>query len=66
MNISHNAVPQMSARTFARTATLRVLHLNSNQIKSLDANSFRGMRFLRRLYMSDNLITRIGRGRYGQ
>ena len=64
LNISHNEVPQMSARVFARVSVLRVLHLNSNNITSLDANSFRGMRFMRRLYFSDNQISRVGRGAF--
>ena len=38
-----------------------VLHLGENNITKLDANSFRGMRFLRRLYFEDNQISQIGR-----
>lgn len=33
--------------TFARNSVLRLLNMSYNQIKRLDANSFRGMRFLR-------------------
>lgn len=44
---------------------LRVLNLSHNKIKRLDSNSFRGMRFMRRLYLSDNLITDIGRSTFG-
>ena len=54
----------MSARVFARVSVLRVLHLNGNKLTSFDANSFRGMRFMRRLYFSDNQITRVGRGAF--
>ena len=54
----------MSARVFARVSVLRVLNLNSNKITSLDANSFRGMRFMRRLYFADNQISRVGRGAF--
>ena len=64
LNISHNEVPKMSARVFARVSVLRVLNLNSNKITSLDANSFRGMRFMRRLYFADNQISRVGRGAF--
>lgn len=49
---------------FARNAVLRVLNMSFNQIKRLDTNSFRGMRFLRRLYLSDNMISDIGRGTF--
>lgn len=44
---------------------LRVVNLSGNGITKLDANSFRGMRFLRRLFLSDNLIGEIGRGTFG-
>lgn len=36
-----------SRGTFARNAVLRLLNLSHNKIRRLDANSFRGMRFLR-------------------
>lgn len=36
-----------------------------NQIKKLDQNAFRGMRFLRRLYLADNVIGDVGRGTFG-
>jgi hypothetical protein len=51
--------------TFARNTVLRVLHMNHNQLRRLDSNSFRGMRFIRRLYFSDNQITDVGRGTFG-
>jgi len=44
---------------------LRVLHMDHNQLRRLDSNSFRGMRFIRRLYFSDNNITDVGRGTFG-
>lgn len=50
---------------FARNAVLRVLNVSYNKIKRLDSNSFKGMRFLRRLYLSDNLIADVGRGTFG-
>lgn len=50
---------------FARNSVLRVLNMSYNKIRKLDSNSFRGMRFLRRLYMSDNLISDVGRGTFG-
>lgn len=50
---------------FARNSVLKVLNMSYNKIKKLDSNSFRGMRFLRRLYMSDNLIADVGRGTFG-
>lgn len=50
---------------FARNSVLRVLNMSYNKIKRLDSNSFRGMRFLRRLYLSDNLIADVGRGTFG-
>lgn len=51
--------------TFARNTVLRVLHMNHNRLRRLDSNSFRGMRFIRRLYFSDNQITDVGRGTFG-
>lgn len=39
--------------------------MSHNKIKKLDSNSFRGMRFLRRLFLSDNLINDVGRGTFG-
>lgn len=50
---------------FARNSVLRVLNLSHNKIKRLDSNSLRGMRFLRRLYLSDNVISDVGRGTFG-
>ena len=47
-----------------RNGLLRVLHLNGNNLTSLDANSLRGMRFMRRLYFADNQINRVGRGTF--
>ena len=41
------------------------MNLSGNEITKLDANSFRGMRFLRRLFLSDNHISDIGRGTFG-
>lgn len=38
--------------------------MSYNKIKRLDSNSFRGMRFLRRLFLSDNLISDVGRGTF--
>lgn len=49
---------------FARNSVLKLLNMSYNKIKRLDSNSFRGMRFLRRLYLSDNLISDIGRGTF--
>lgn len=39
--------------------------MSANQIKKLDQNAFRGMRFLRRLYLADNIISDVGRGTFG-
>ncbi len=41
-----------------------MLHLNDNLLTSLDANSLRGMRFMRRLYFAGNQISRVGRGTF--
>lgn len=38
--------------------------MSFNKIKRLDSNAFKGMRFLRRLYLSDNIITDVGRGTF--
>jgi hypothetical protein len=35
--------------------------MGSNSITRLDGNSFRGMRFMRRLYFENNQISTIGR-----
>lgn len=51
--------------TFARNSLLKLLNLSNNKIKKLDSNTFRGMRFMRRLYLSDNEITDVGRGTFG-
>lgn len=51
--------------TFARNSVLKVLNLSHNKIRKLDSNTFRGMRFLRRLYLSDNQIDDVGRGTFG-
>lgn len=50
---------------FARNTVLRVLHMDHNRLRRLDTNSFRGMRFIRRLYFSDNQIADVGRGTFG-
>lgn len=39
--------------------------MSHNKIRKLDSNTFRGMRFLRRLYLSDNQINDVGRGTFG-
>lgn len=49
---------------FARNTVLRVLNMSKNKIRKLDQNSFRGMRFLRRLFLSDNVISDVGRGTF--
>lgn len=49
---------------FARNSLLKVLNLNSNKIRKLDSNTFRGMRLLRRLYLSNNRINDVGRGTF--
>lgn len=51
--------------TFARNSLLKVLNLNHNKIRKLDSNTFRGMRFLIRLFLSDNQINDVGRGTFG-
>lgn len=51
--------------TFARNSLLKVLNLSHNKIRKLDSNTFRGMRFLVRLYLSDNQINDVGRGTFG-
>jgi hypothetical protein len=38
-----------------------VLQMGGNSISRLDGNSFRGMRFMRRLYFENNQISAIGR-----
>lgn len=43
---------------------LRSLNLNHNKLQKLDSNSFRGMRLIRRLLLSDNNITDVGRGTF--
>lgn len=46
-NASNNKLSELSRGAFARNAVLRDLNLAFNEIKRLDANSLRGMRFLR-------------------
>lgn len=43
---------------------MKVLNMSYNKIKKLDSNTFRGMRFLRWLFLSDNLIGDVGRGTF--
>lgn len=68
--LKFNAVMKMLIRvfisrgTFARNTVLKYLNFNSNKIRKLDSNSFRGMRFIRRLFFSDNDISDIGRGTF--
>lgn len=61
----HACISTCYRGTFARNTVLRVLHMDHNQLRRLDSNSFRGMRFIRRLYFSDNNITDVGRGTFG-
>lgn len=44
---------------------LKVLNLNGNKLKKLDSNTFRGMRFLRRLHLRNNRIDDVGRATFG-
>jgi Leucine-rich repeat (LRR) protein len=46
-NASNNKLSELTRGAFARNAVLRELNLSFNSIKRLDANSLRGMRFLR-------------------
>lgn len=46
-NASHNKLNELSRGAFTRNAVLRVVNLSFNNIKRLDANTLRGMRFLR-------------------
>lgn len=46
-NASHNSLNELSRGAFTRNAVLKVVNLSFNNIKRLDANSLRGMRFLR-------------------
>lgn len=46
-NASHNKLSELSRGAFTRNAVLRVVNLSFNSIKRLDANTLRGMRFLR-------------------
>lgn len=57
-NGSHNEIRDFP-KTFARNAYLRVIYLTHNKITKLDSQALRGMRFLRRLYLSDNLISEV-------
>jgi Leucine-rich repeat (LRR) protein len=46
-NASHNKLSELARGAFTRNAVLKVVNLAFNSIKRLDANSLRGMRFLR-------------------
>lgn len=50
---------------FARNTVLKVLNMSYNSIRKLDSNTFKGMRFLRRIYLSDNKISDVARGTFG-
>lgn len=49
---------------FARNTVLKSLNVAYNDITKIDSNSFKGMRFIRRLYLSDNKISNVGRGTF--
>jgi len=61
VNASHNAISDYPQGIFARNSVLRVVNLRSNRIRKLSSNSLRGMRLLRRLYLSDNQIEEVMR-----
>ncbi|KAJ8943742.1 hypothetical protein NQ314_009660 [Rhamnusium bicolor] len=68
-NVSHNSLTEITRvddiwGAFARNTVLKVLNMSFNKIKRLDQTTFRGMRFLRRLYLTDNLISDVGRGTF--
>ncbi|XP_046683240.1 chaoptin isoform X2 [Homalodisca vitripennis] len=63
-NFSHNTIPDITSRAFARNAVLRSLSLSYNKLRKIDSSSFRGMRLIRRLYLSDNNIKEVGRGTF--
>lgn len=46
-NVSHNSLNEITRGAFTRNSVLKVLNLSFNSIKRLDANTLRGMRFLR-------------------
>jgi Leucine-rich repeat (LRR) protein len=46
-NVSNNRLTELSRGAFTRNAVLKIVNLAFNNIKRLDANSLRGMRFLR-------------------
>lgn len=43
---------------------MRILNLSHNKLTKLDSELFRGMRFLRRLYLNDNEISQVDRGTF--
>lgn len=59
VNASHNAISDYPQGIFARNSVLRVVNLRSNRIRKLSSNALRGMRLLRRLYLSDNQIEEV-------
>lgn len=50
--------------TFGRNNGLKSLTISHNKLRKLDPNTFKGMRMMRRLYMSDNNIAEVGRGTF--
>ena len=46
-NVSNNRLTELTRGAFTRNAVLKIVNLAFNNIKRLDANSLRGMRFLR-------------------
>jgi Leucine-rich repeat (LRR) protein len=62
--LSNNALTELPRGGFARNTLLKYLDMSHNKLKKLDANTFRGLRFLRRLFFSDNMIEEVGRGAF--
>lgn len=50
--------------TFGRNNGLKSLTISHNKLRKLDPNMFKGMRMMRRLYMSDNNIAEVARGTF--
>ncbi|XP_072144216.1 uncharacterized protein conv [Dermacentor andersoni] len=59
LNISNNRVKTFPRGMFVANAILRVINMSYNELPEVDANTVKGVRFLRDVYFRGNRITKV-------
>lgn len=67
VNIARKNIPKLSQFSFHSVSSCKIqaLYLSSNQIQEIEPNTFRGLAFLRDLYLDDNRLEKITADMFG-